>query len=145
MANVTDVARYILEKLGPISAMKLQKLVYYSQSWHLVWEEQALFPSTIKAWSNGPVVPDLWKHHKGMFSVRASDIPGDAKALSESEQSTVDAVLSHYGDKSAQYLIELTHREPPWQRARGGRPPEEQSSPEIRLDAIADYYSGLSK
>ena len=61
------------------------------------------------------------------------------------QQSTVDAVLSHYGDKSAQYLIELTHREPPWQRARGARPPEEQSSPEIRLDEIADYYSGLSK
>jgi uncharacterized phage-associated protein len=44
MANVHDVAAYILEKVGePISTMKLQKLVYYSQAWHLAWDEEPLF------------------------------------------------------------------------------------------------------
>lgn len=32
MANVSDVASYILKKKGSMSAMKLQKLVYYSQA-----------------------------------------------------------------------------------------------------------------
>ena len=31
-----DVAQYILEKLGAMPAMKLQKLCYYSQAWSLV-------------------------------------------------------------------------------------------------------------
>lgn len=43
MANVLDVAAYVLAKRGPMTAMKLQKLVYYSQAWHLVWDEEPLF------------------------------------------------------------------------------------------------------
>jgi len=30
MAHVEDVAIYIMEQCGPMTAMKLQKLVYYS-------------------------------------------------------------------------------------------------------------------
>jgi hypothetical protein len=41
--NVFDVAAYIVNKLGIISTMKLQKLVYYAQAWSLVWDEQPLF------------------------------------------------------------------------------------------------------
>lgn len=42
MAGAIDVAAYILAQRGPMTAMKLQKLVYYSQAWHLVWEEEPL-------------------------------------------------------------------------------------------------------
>ncbi|WP_307850044.1 MULTISPECIES: type II toxin-antitoxin system antitoxin SocA domain-containing protein [unclassified Saccharopolyspora] len=42
-----------------MTAMKLQKLVYYSQAWHLVWDERPLFDEPVQAWANGPVVPDL--------------------------------------------------------------------------------------
>lgn len=43
MANVSDVAAYILQKHGRMTTMKLQKLVYYSQAWSLVWDEKPLF------------------------------------------------------------------------------------------------------
>lgn len=43
MANVFDTAKYILEQSGPMSAMKLQKLCYYSQVWSLVWDDSPLF------------------------------------------------------------------------------------------------------
>ena len=43
MANVFDVAKYILEKLGTLSTMKLQKLCYYCQAWSLVWDDTPLF------------------------------------------------------------------------------------------------------
>jgi uncharacterized phage-associated protein len=56
MAKVSDVAEYILEKVGETTAMKLQKLVYYSQAWHLAWTEQPLFKDKIEAWCNGPVI-----------------------------------------------------------------------------------------
>src|SRR5215831_19020806 len=35
MANVLDVAAYILRAKGPMSAMKLQKLCYYAYGYHL--------------------------------------------------------------------------------------------------------------
>ena len=56
MASVYDVAAFILGRLGQVGAMKLQKLVYYSQAWSLVWDDQPLFSETIEAWDKGPVV-----------------------------------------------------------------------------------------
>ena len=58
--SVHDVAAYILKKQGEMSAMKLQKLVYYSQAWSLVWDEKPLFRAQIEAWANGPVVRSLY-------------------------------------------------------------------------------------
>ena len=53
MANVFDVAKYILNSVGgDISTMKLQKLCYYSQAWSLAWGE-TLFNEDFEAWSNG--------------------------------------------------------------------------------------------
>jgi len=72
MAKMTDVGRYILEKSGEITAMKLQKLLYYSQAWHLVWDERPLFTEDFQAWANGPVIPELYHMHKGKFKVDAS-------------------------------------------------------------------------
>lgn len=43
MANIFDTAKYILEKSGSMSTMKLQKLCYYSQAWSLVWDDSPLF------------------------------------------------------------------------------------------------------
>ena len=36
MAHVVDVAAYVLECLGSVSTMKLQKLTFYSQAYYLV-------------------------------------------------------------------------------------------------------------
>lgn len=67
--SVLDVAAYILSQHGPMSHMKLQRLVYYSQAWHLVWEGTPLFPERIEAWANGPVVPVLYEALQGEFFV----------------------------------------------------------------------------
>jgi hypothetical protein len=48
-----DVAAYILKQTGEITAMKLQKLVYYSQAWSLVWDEEPLFSERVEAWRMG--------------------------------------------------------------------------------------------
>lgn len=144
MARVGDVAAYVLAKRGRMSAMKLQKVIYYCQAWSLVWDEKALFSDKIKAWANGPVVPGLYHEHKGLFEVGPENFPTrDPDALSPSERETVDAVLGYYGDKSAQWLIDLTHREAPWKNARGDTPIGAPSEAEITPAAMGDYYSGL--
>ena len=48
-----------------MSAMKLQKLCYFSYGYHLAWEERPLFPERFEAWANGPVSPPLYAMHRG--------------------------------------------------------------------------------
>ena len=69
MADVFDVAKYILEKQGSMTTMKLQKLVYYSQAWSVVWDEKPIFEERIEAWASGPVVRELYEEHRGMFII----------------------------------------------------------------------------
>ena len=141
--QVFDVAAYILEKVGTMTTMKLQKLIYYSQAWSLVWDEKPLFEEGIEAWANGPVVKDLFDYHRGMYEISMMPI-GNPRLLNQEQQDTVDAVLEYYGNKSAQWLIELTHMEDPWIQARKGLPSLERGNRVISLDTIADYYSSLS-
>jgi uncharacterized phage-associated protein len=143
MATVHDVAAYILERAGSMTAMKLQKLAYYSQAWHLVWEERPLFDARIEAWANGPVVRELYDRHRGQFQVSAWPA-GDGTRLSDDERSTVESVLSFYGGMTAHQLSELTHRESPWKDARAGLPAGTRASVEITPAAMAEYYDGLT-
>ena len=121
MATSSDVATYI-ERIGDMRAMKLQKLVYYSQAWSLVWDERPLFDDRIEAWANGPFCPELYARHKGAFIVSASTFQGAPSQLDDRARETVDAVLRFYGDKSAHWLSDLTHSEKPWRDAREGIP-----------------------
>ncbi|MDI3384008.1 Panacea domain-containing protein [Xenophilus aerolatus] len=144
MANIFDVAKYITEQLGDVSAMKLQKLMYYSQAWNLVWDEQPLFSNDFQAWANGPVLPELYAAHRGMFKVGpALFAAANSKALSESERANVDKVLRFYGNKTAQWLSNLTHQEDPWRIARGDVPAGAPSGNIISQSAMHEYYSAL--
>lgn len=137
--SVFDVAAYILGKKKSLPVMKLQKLVYYSQAWSLVWDECPVFENRIEAWINGPVVPDLYGLHRGRYQV--SRLPkGSKKRLSKDQRETVDAVLKAYGKLSSWQLVQLTHREDPWKNARTGLGPRQRGSQEITLDAMAEYY-----
>ena len=140
--RVFDVAAYILAKMGLMTTMKLQKLVYYSQAWSLVWDEAPLFEEAIEAWANGPVVRELFDYHRGIYEI--SEMPiGNPRLLNQEQLETVDAVLDYYGDKSAQWLIDLTHMEDPWKQTRRGLQPLERGNRVMSLDTIADYYSSL--
>lgn len=139
-----DVADYILEKLGSMTAMKLQKLVYYSQAWHAVWEEEALFPERIEAWAYGPVVPALYRRHRGQFRVDPGVFHGAPEKLSDEQQESINRVLDFYGDKDPQWLSDLTHSEGPWKKVRQGMPFDERGSVEITLASMAEYYGSLS-
>lgn len=143
MARVNDVAAFILHECGSMTAMKLQKLVYYTQAWSLVWDEQPAFDSRIEAWANGPVSPVLYQLHRGCFRLNPGDIEGDLEEIDGDLRDTVLAVIEYYGDKSAQWLSDLTHREDPWVDARDGLPDGVRGENEITHAAMAEYYSGL--
>lgn len=149
MATVGDVARYILDVLAPdrfgtrVTAWKLQKLVYYSQAWSLVWDEAPLFDAEIQAWANGPVTPELYQQHRGRFRLYAGDISGDPATLTAEQRDTINQVLKFYGDKSSQWLSDLTHTEAPWIGAREGVPDGASSQNVITHESMAAYYDSL--
>ena len=142
--RANDVAAYILRSRGPLPAMKLHKLVYYSLAWSLVWDDEPLFEETIEAWANGPVIRELYTAHCGQFSV--AGIPdGNPDCLDKDERETVDAVLQFYGDKSSQWLSDLTHTETPWRDAReiNGLNSGERGQAPITRASMHQYYSAL--
>jgi uncharacterized phage-associated protein len=141
MADVHGVAAYILRSHGPMTAMKLQKLVYYSQAWSLVWDEEPLFAECIQAWANGPVVFELYDRHRGKFKV--TEWEGDSESLDAAQRETVDAILGFYGKMSSQQLSDLTHQEDPWLEARRGLSLGERGNREISHAAMAEYYGSL--
>jgi len=144
MARVFDVAKFILSKAGPMTAMKLQKLVYYSQAWSLVWDERPLFSERFEAWANGPVCPALYEMHRGKFMLSSNDIGGNPEEIASDGRETIERVLDFYGPRPAKWLSDLTHIESPWKDARSGLPDGVRGDAEITLAAMSEYYGGLS-
>lgn len=141
MATVHDIAAYTLRRMGPVGAMKLQKLVYYAQAWSLVRRQAPLFHEPIEAWAYGPVVYELYTQHRGQFVVRAAQ-RGSADALSADEQRVVDDVLSYYGQYGDSQLSQMTHEEAPWRHARGAIPAGRPGDSTITLESMRQYYGG---
>jgi uncharacterized phage-associated protein len=140
--DVFDVSQYILEKLGTLSTMKLQKLVYYCQAWSLVWDDEPLFNEEIEAWANGPVVPALYQYHRGSFAI-SKIAHGNSSKLNPNQKDTIDNVLKTYSSRPAKWLIDLTHMEDPWLDAREGLDANERGNRTISHEAMFDYYSSL--
>jgi uncharacterized phage-associated protein len=113
-----DVAKYFLalqDDEEAISNLKLQKLIYYAQGFHLAVRGRALFDDDIRAWEHGPVVPSVWREYNGY---RGKPIPRpvgfDPVTIDVDTRSLLDEVSSVYGQFSAWRLREMTHAEPPW-------------------------------
>jgi uncharacterized phage-associated protein len=119
MPHVRDVARQLIrfasldEEGEAMTPMRLQKLLYYCQGWHLAWYGQPLFAERIEAWRHGPVVPVVYAEPWG----RGNDpIPDDGQPinLSEVQRKAIEQVWNHFEKFSACGLREATHAEKPW-------------------------------
>lgn len=141
MAHVVDVARYILERQGPETTLKLQKLVYYVHAW-AVAKGPSLISDTVKAWRQGPVVPALYHEHRGRRRIAATDLAPHGSVLTAEQRIHIDGVLSYYGGLPPKYLSEMTHHEQPWREAREFGARWGHNSPPITDEALRKFYSG---
>jgi uncharacterized phage-associated protein len=124
MTNITcfDVADFFLNRAAKeedggeiISNLKLQKLVYYAQGFHLAMFEAPFFNESLEAWTHGPVIPDLY-HDKKQFG--DNGIPFnpefDASIFTQKQRDLLNEIYEVFGQFSAWKLRELTHQESPW-------------------------------
>ena len=94
--------------------MKLQKLAFYSQAQHLAQYGSSLFPEDFEAWRGGPVAPELYVLHRGMFLIRPGElVSGDSSTLTDAERGLIDSVCSALGGMTGAELSERTHVEDP--------------------------------
>ena len=142
MMKVYDIAAYILNQNGKMTAMKLQKLVYYSQAWSLVWDEKPLFEENVEAWANGPIVRELYDIHKGEFYVTKLK-KGSIGKVKGKAKDTIDSVLKYYSGKSGQWLSDLAHKELPWKQARADLDDSIRGRVVISHASMAEYYYSM--
>jgi uncharacterized phage-associated protein len=153
MNNINDICNYVIFRLtseggGSLSHLKLQKLLYYIQSWNLAYEGKPLFDGTFQAWIHGPVNREVYNRFKAtkyMYSsITLKDIDGEDCSfpnLSEDDQDFINGILEAYAPYSDVQLEKMTHDEFPWIEARDGYMPYHRCEVEISETTMATYYA----
>ena len=118
--NAIDIAKKIICKTDvehgdTISNLKLQKMLYYMQGFHLALFDSPFFNESIEAWTYGPVVPVVFREFK-RYRNRAINPENycDELVLTGEEQQMFDRVYDDYNRFSAVALMRMTHSENPW-------------------------------
>ena len=147
-----SLARYILSYI-PSNQLKLQKLVYYCEGWHLAYFEQPLIHENFEAWIHGPAVRSIWDYYKPKGNMYTEFRLKDEfiekiraffdRVLNPQQIELIHNVIKEYGDKSAYHLETLSHSEEPWREARNGYTQSERSEALISKETMKHYYQSL--
>jgi uncharacterized phage-associated protein len=137
--HVIDIANKILAKASNseedelICNMKLQKMLYYMQGFHLAFFGSPLFNEEIEAWMYGPVVPPVYEAFKSNGN---AGIPFNEEPikLSKEEEALFNEVYRVYGAYSAIGLMNLSHSETPWKSVPTG------VGSIIKKDVMQEYF-----
>jgi uncharacterized phage-associated protein len=124
MLTAKQVADYFLRAVDEtagdgISNLRLQKLLYYAQAWHLANFDTPLFEEDFEAWMYGPVIPSLFRMYKDSGTVPLPRPRGSAPVIDDVTRTLLDEIWDVYGAYSATQLMRFTHEEIPWIDARG--------------------------
>jgi uncharacterized phage-associated protein len=134
MLSVHDVARELRQREPHAGDVKIHKLAYYCQGWHLAWTGEPMFPELVEAWTNGPVVADLWHDEKRDRPRPPALHPDDAQVA------VIDYVLSRYGRHTGRELVRMTHIEDPWRDASESDESFKSANPPITADALQAWF-----
>jgi uncharacterized phage-associated protein len=143
-----EIAKYFINLANQtgsfLSNLKLQKLVYYAQAWHLALHDQPLFDEDFEAWVHGPVIPELYQAYKH-FSWKPIQEDVVVADLSKSVLEHLREVADEYFACDAYELERMTHLESPWQIARQGLASDEPSTNIILKDWMQEYYKACAE
>ena len=143
------LSNYILKHYGPMSHLKLQKLVFYCDAYSLAYFGKPLIEDNFEAWVHGPVCRRLYdslKDKSKLYSDVAYTSDGDDAdkeftSLTFDQQSLINNILSQLSSWSSFELEASTHQEDPWKNARKGYNEADKCSVLIKKDDMKEYYS----
>ena len=142
MLSVFNVADHFLAKQDDesgesITNLKLQKLCYYAQGFHLALYDEPLFSDDIEAWQHGPVIRSLWHKYKGEGRNPLPMPENHATCTADYETvDFLDEVYAVYGQYSAWKLRDMAYGEPPWIETPKG-------TGVISQESMKDYFATL--
>ncbi len=124
-----------------VTHLKLHKLMYYAQAWHLANTDEPLIDEEFEAWAHGPVCTAAYHHFKGInWSQHLAKID-NAPAINSGEiKGFLSLVDKEYGQFSAKALEKKTHIEHPWQTARGNLLPHDRCNEVISKESMQMFY-----
>lgn len=145
MAEIFDVGQYITERIPNVDKLKLYKLCYFSQGWHLAWTGRPLFQAEFQAWRHGPVSSELraqtWQVAGTKEPWPVPYVPGgQSDNLSTYEREVVDSIIAFYGGVKSTKLSDLSHGLA-WNEARRGIPKDQKSNEKLRTTTILQEFS----
>lgn len=157
MVDVLELAKYLLylnkeeadpdgdEAASDMTAMKLQKLLYYCQGYSLGMTGKPLFLESIVAWAYGPVVKSVYKEYK---TYKGQCIPLDIAnaepCLDDYTRGIARLVMRNMGKYSAPMLMKMTHREPAWREAIAKTDPlDPYPSEPLSSETMQGYFSNI--
>lgn len=145
--NAMKVANYLLSLSKPntqesITNLKLQKLLYYVQGFHLAITKKSLFEENIEAWAHGPVVPEVYRKFKEYrYNDIKQNVEDDFSELTSTQEKIIKEVWEIFKSYDGKELENLTHSEAPWINARNGVSEYSSSNEIISRDSIKDYFT----
>ena len=72
--DILVLSEYIIKHYGPMSHLKLQKLLFYCDAYHLAYFEQELVNDEFEAWVHGPVCRKVYDSFKDKSILTSSII-----------------------------------------------------------------------
>jgi uncharacterized phage-associated protein len=145
------LGQYILEKRGQMSHLKLQKLLYLIEGYHLAYFDKSIISDDFEAWVHGPVSRTLYSQLKDLSIlyteisyVRKEDevLPSSilSKNLTSEQIELIDNVLDLYSNESSLSLESITHQQAPWIETREGFASSERCEKVIPKEKIKSYF-----
>jgi uncharacterized phage-associated protein len=132
-----DVAQVLREHLGAnVGDVRVHKLLYYCQGWHLARRGAPLFDEELEAWKEGPVVAKVWRDEKYSRPMPAP------QSLSAEQLETVDLVIARYGRFTGGALSQMAHTEDPWLTASDRVGSADQT---IDPKVVHEFFSRLAE
>lgn len=125
-----------------LSNLKLQKLLFYAQAWHLAIEEKPLFDEDFQAWIAGPIQPEVYYRFEPYKWYPIKEYPDKVELPPKIEEMLIDAI-GEYGLCQAYYLETTIKSEDPWLNARGGIPENEDGAAIISKEDMQTYYKAF--
>ena len=137
MPSASEVAKYFLllsEEEDLVSNLKLQKLLYYAQGFHLAMYRTPLFPEAVRAWTMGPCVPEVWKEYED-YGLRALPVTSvNLDAFTAQQAGVIKEVHTVYGQYAQWQLRNLVVEDGLWSNTPHGEV--------ISHKKLADYFVG---
>lgn len=152
--NLVDVkllSDYISERGGRMSHLKLQKLLYYTQAFHLAYFDEPLIEDEFQAWLHGPVCRALFNRIRARSLLYTEFVyiprPGIflpsellPSFICQDQLDLINEVVDGYAKLSAKELEALTHADDPWIDAREGYAPSDHCENVISKESMRLFY-----